>query len=247
MALKILQISSVLLTGTTPCINLPFCLFLVDDKLFWALNTSSDGSPGTLIHGRHAARVLQSSNTRIIADFPGHCVSDPTLCRKGFSIRLWIWFRSPPEPLPYSTRVLQTGHHNSRCFVVSIEHNHVCMKAEISNYTYKACVGSMGEPTSWLQVVAVWDSSTGVTLTVDDLAFRSRGGGVPAFRKDYYFYDSDSVLRLGDHKSAQSRRYEIAVHSLTIWPRKLSESEVESFFTKGMKILKIPIFGCSLF
>lgn len=99
----------------------------------------------------------------------------------------------------------------------------------------------MGEPTSWLQVVAVWDSSTGVTLTVDDLAFRSRGGGLPAFRKNY-FYDSDSVLRLGDHKSAQSRRYEIAVHSLTIWPRKLSESEVESFFTKGMEILKIPSF-----
>ena len=177
-------------------------------------------------------KVLQSSNTRVIADFPGHCFSDPELCNKGLSIQLWIWFKSP-DPFPYSTRVLQTGRHESRGFVIYIKHNHVCMKIDTSKYVWTACVGPMRDPTSWLHVVAFWDSAAGITLVVDDLAFRSQSRG-KASRLDH-LYDSDSVLRLGHSESRQTRRYQIAVHSLTIWPRKLSENEVETFLTKGIK------------
>jgi hypothetical protein len=98
----------------------------------------------------------------------------------------------------------------------------------------------MGDPTNWLHALAYWDHADGLTLIVDDLAFRSHGRMKTA-RSGDKFYDSDSVLRLGDPKATQSRKYAIAVNSLTIWERKLSENEVETVFTKGMWICRC---GC---
>ena len=46
--------------------------------------------------------------------------------------------------------------------------------------------------------------------------------------------DWDSVLRLGNRYASQTNSYEIAIHSLTIWARKLSEDEMEARFTKGL-------------
>lgn len=46
--------------------------------------------------------------------------------------------------------------------------------------------------------------------------------------------DIDSVLRLGHQFISNANRYDIAIHSLTIWSRKLSEDEVEARFTKGL-------------
>ena len=201
----------------------------VDKKLFWALNTTEDGSPGTLIHGRYATKVLQSSNSRAIADFRGHCISDPELCKEGLSVELWLWFKSPSTLFPYDTSILRSGRTNSRCFVVYIKRNHVCARIDFYDKYWTACVGSMGEPTNWLHVLLYWDQTNGLTLIVDDLAFRSHAKE-RASRNGAKYYDSDSELRLGNPKSGQSRRHEIAVHSLSIWERKLSINEVESFF-----------------
>ena len=46
--------------------------------------------------------------------------------------------------------------------------------------------------------------------------------------------DVDSFLRLGNERTNQVNKYEIAIHSLTFWSRKLSEEEVEARFTEGL-------------
>jgi hypothetical protein len=92
----------------------------------------------------------------------------------------------------------------------------------------------MGEATNWLHLLAYWDETTGLTLIVDELAFRSHAENSKSISTIHY--DSDSLLRLGNPKDDQSERYEIAIHSLTIWERKLSLTEVESFFTKGILV-----------
>ena len=71
-----------------------------------------------------------------------------------------------------------------------------------------------------------------IFISVDDLEMRSEGtrrgrGGAAKV-------DTDSVLRLGNQYSFQTNKYDIAIHSLTIWPRKLSEDEIEARFTKGL-------------
>ncbi len=180
-------------------------------------------------------RVLQGSWSHAIADFGSHCISDPQLCKEGFSIELWLWFKSPSDPFPVTTSVLRSGHYRSRGFAVYVVHHHVCVIIRFWEEFWKACVGSVGEPTNWLHVLTYWDQTSGLVLIVDDLAFHSHARQ-RAMRHKHKYCDSDSVLRLGNIKAGQSRRYEIAVHSLSIWERKLSESEVERFFTKGMLI-----------
>ena len=177
--------------------------------------------------------MLQSSKSRAIADFRGHCISDPELCKEGLSFELWLWFKSPSTLFPYDTSVLRSGHTYSRCFVVYVKRNQICARIDFYDKYWVACVGSMGEPMNWLHVLAYWDQTRGLTLIVDDLAFRSHTKE-RATRHGAKYYDSDSMLRLGNPKSGLSKRSEIAIHSLTIWERKLSINEVESFFTKGI-------------
>lgn len=70
-----------------------------------------------------------------------------------------------------------------------------------------------------------------VFILVDDLEMRSQG--IMTYTgKD--IRDVDSFLRLGSERANQVDKYEIAIHSLTFWSRKLSEEEVEVRFTQGL-------------
>ena len=97
-------------------------------------------------------------------------------------------------------------------------------------------MGSMGDPDDWLHVVSYWNEEDGLVLIVDDLRFRSHGGKADS---SYERQDLESVLQLGDHRTSQSKKYEIAVHSLTIWERTLTVDEVEIFFTKGIRSFNV--------
>ena len=71
-----------------------------------------------------------------------------------------------------------------------------------------------------------------------------RSEGVKVGRYGERRVDWDSVLRLGNRYASQTNSYEIAIHSLTIWARKLSEDEMEARFTKG--VLKQLLFVLSV-
>ena len=75
------------------------------------------------------------------------------------------------------------------------------------------------------------DAITFVFFSVDSLEVRSEGA---INWQSTYKVDKYSILRLGDQSSGQSNRYDVAIHSLTIWTRKLSDDEIEARFTKGL-------------
>lgn len=80
---------------------------------------------------------------------------------------------------------------------------------------------------------------------MDDLQLRSHG--IKRARSKPQLFDTDSVLRLGDNYYNQRNRYEVTIHSLTIWARKLSEDEVEARFTKGKGNKYLRTIACLLF
>ena len=79
--------------------------------------------------------------------------------------------------------------------------------------------------------IGVADAITFGFFSVDSLEVRSEGA---KNWQSTYKVDKYSILRLGDQSSGQSNRYDVAIHSLTIWTRKLSEDEIEARFTKGL-------------
>ncbi len=108
--------------------------------------------------------VLQNTNSRILANFPNHCVTNLELCSEGLTIEFWLWFTYTLDYL--RTYVLKSGFgkDTSRGFVIFLKYHHVCMEIQMQNSWYKACVGPLGKPTYWLHVLATWDVVTGITL-----------------------------------------------------------------------------------
>ena len=134
------------------------------DKLFWPLNTTQDGAPGPIIHGIQAVNVYQGSNSRVLAQFPNHCVTNLDLCSEGLSIEFWLWFTYTVDHI--GTRVLTSGFLNYLCrgFKIFLKFQHVCMAVYTYRPWYVACVGPLGKPTYWLHVLATWDAENGITL-----------------------------------------------------------------------------------
>ncbi|XP_028392974.1 uncharacterized protein LOC114517441 isoform X2 [Dendronephthya gigantea] len=202
------------------------------DKFFWPLNTTVGGKPAPIKHGKHAVNVLQSSGSYALARFPNHCVTDPELCDDGLSLEFWLWFDYTFDNI--LTRIIKSGFGKpqvtSRGFTVDLKYHHICMVIHTEWYSYKACVGPLGRPKQWLHVLAFWDVTSGLTVIVDDLQLNSQG---IKKRWQHRYFDTNSELRLGDIYYGTAKRYEVAIHSLTIWARKLSNDEVEARFTKG--------------
>jgi hypothetical protein len=137
---------------------------LTADKLFWPLNTTRDGAPGPIIHGKQAVNARQGSASRPLAIFPNHCVSNLELCTKGLSIEFWLWFN---YTLDYATTtILKSGikKGDSRGFMVFLKYHHVCMEIHMRSTWFKACIGPLGKPTYWLHIFANWDVAAGITL-----------------------------------------------------------------------------------
>lgn len=141
---------------------IPSFLFSAD-KFFWPLNTTADGTPTPVKHGKHAVNVFQSSASRALARFPNHCLTNLEHCNDGLSLEFWLWFNYTFDYI--ETRIIKSGKPtSSRGFTVDLKYQHICMVIHMEWSWFKACVGPLGRPKYWLHVLAFWDVSSGLTL-----------------------------------------------------------------------------------
>ena len=136
---------------------------MTGDKLFWPLNTTREGIPGPVVHGKNAVDVLQGSESRVLAIFPNHCMTNIELCDKGLTVEFWLWFTYTHDYV--QTTVLKAGiGAGSRGFNVYLKYHHVCMQMILRTKEIRTCVGPLGKPTHWLHVLAYWDKDSALTM-----------------------------------------------------------------------------------